>query len=219
MRGCAVVTAIDVCIPWRSQPDRVPAFKRVKAWYEDHGYNVITADSRKHETFNVAASRNLAVSKATSDVVVVADADTIPDEDALETTFAYLIAHPDAGVVYPFDRYRYLTPESVELPQSDWVVDREYQSSVGGMIVCRRDTYWSLGGQDERFSRWGYEDNAFHLAASTLSQVDRIAGVVYAFGHDADRDLSSENPGRSRCQLYRFAEGKPDVMRELIPQR
>jgi hypothetical protein len=206
--------AIDVCIPWRSQPERLPAFKRVKAWYEDRGYNVITADSRKHETFNVAASRNLAVSKATSDVVVVADADTIPDETALS-----LAVQNPVGVVYPFDRYRYLTEASVALPESQWVVDREYRQSVGGMVVATRTTYWALGGQDERFARWGYEDNAFHLAASTLSTVSRIPGVVHAFGHDADRDLSAENPGRSRCQLYRFAEGKPDVMRELIPQR
>lgn len=211
---------IDVCIPWRSQPDRVPAFKRVKAWYEDRGYNVITADSRKHDVFNVAASRNLAVSKALSDVVVVADADTIPDETALGTAVELVTNVPSgSGIVYPFDRYRYLTPESVDLPEAEWVVDREYRQSVGGMIVSDRDTYWSLGGQDERFSRWGYEDNAFYLAAATLSNVVRIPGVVHAFGHEADRDLSVENPGKSRHQLYRFAENKPDVMRELIPQR
>ena len=205
---------IDVCIPWRTHPDRVPAFKRVKAWYEERGYNVITADSRKHEIFNVAASRNLAVSKASSDVVVVADADTIPDETALN-----IALQSPVGVVYPFDRYRYLTVESVELPADEWVVDREYRSSVGGLFVCTSDTYWSIGGQDERFTRWGAEDNAFWMAADTLASVTRIPGVVHAFGHDADRDLSMQNPGLVRRELYRFAHRNPALMRELIPLR
>lgn len=205
----------DVCIPWRATPDRMPAFKRVKEWYTNNGFNVITADSRKHSVFNVAASRNLAASKAKSDVIVVADADTIPDLAALLDA----VEKPD-GVVYPFDRYRYLPPEAVNDPDlHDVKFEQEYRSSVGGLLVCRRETWDLLGGQDEGFRRWGYEDNAFHAAASTLSSTRRVPGTVYAFGHAADRDLGTSNPGKSRLELYKFATGKRDVMRELVHGR
>lgn len=204
---------VTVCIPWRPTPDRIAAYERVRTWWTDHGYKIVTGDSNRRKPFNVAAARNNAVRKC-SGVVIVADADTIPDETALTAA----IESCAGMVVYPFDKYRYLTPESVDLPIDDVIVEREFASSVGGMFVTTTGTYWRLGGQDERFSRWGHEDNAFWLAADTLAFVRRISGTVYAFGHEADRDLSPENPGMARRELYRFAHGRPELMRELIPE-
>lgn len=201
----------DVCIPWRPQPDRLAAFERVTHWWKANGFNTVLADSG-HEPFNLAASRNLAVSRSTTDSVVVADADTLPDLGALHNA----LSDPE-GVVYPFTRYRYLPPGSETV--TDLVAvkpEREFTASVGGLIVCTRDTWNLLGGQDERFWRWGYEDNAFMLAAQTLLSTRRVAGTVFAFGHSADRDMSQGNPGWARIQLYRFAKGRPEIMRELI---
>ncbi|MGW4718864.1 galactosyltransferase-related protein [Nocardia sp. NPDC004260] len=204
-------STIDVCIPWRPQPDRLAAFQRVEAWWRATGFNIVTGDSG-HEPFNLAATRNLVVGKATSDVVVVADADTIPDLAALRDA----LANPD-GVVYPFTRYRYL-PAGHEADADLMAIkpDKEFTSSVGGLLVCRRETWDLLGGQDEGFRQWGYEDNAFLLAAQTLSTVRRVQGTVFAFGHTADRDMTAQNPGRSRIELYKFANGRRDVMRELV---
>ncbi|NKS98790.1 hypothetical protein GS498_20460 [Rhodococcus hoagii] len=204
---------VDVAIPWRKAPDRIAAFERVKNWYEHHGFNVITADSRKHKTFNVSASRNMAVAKATSDVIVVADADTIPDLAAL----LQAVEECRGEVIYPFDRYRYLSPEHVDTVDLHAVTpEREFQQSVGGLLVTTRASWDVLGGMDEGFRQWGYDDNAFYAAAATLVGARRIPGTVYAFGHDADRDLSESNPGKSRFELYKFAQGRPEIMRELV---
>lgn len=207
------MTDVTVCIPYRETPDRQPAYEQVHDWYTNRGYTIITADTT-HQHFNVAAARNEAVRAARQGILIVADADTIPDETALKLA----VQTVDRSVVYPFNRYQYLTPESVYGPLESAVVEREFTNSVGGMFVTDWDTYWLLGGQDERFRRWGAEDNAWFMAADTLASVERIPGVVRAFGHDADRDLSVSNPGLCRRELYRFAHGRPELMRELIPE-
>lgn len=203
---------MTVCIPWRPTADRTPAFTRVRAWWQEHGFRIVTADSN-HEMFNVSASRNAAVAVSRTSTIIVADADTIPDLHALHTA----LDDPN-GVVYPFDAYRYLLPEALTAPDLNVApFEREYRASVGGLLVTTQETFWHIGGFDEGFLNWGYEDNAFQLTAQTLSQVRRVPGIVYAYAHDAERDLTVSNPGRARCQLYRFAAGKPDVMRHLRP--
>lgn len=207
-------TDIAVCIPWRPQPQRLAAFEYVTNWWESNGFRVVTGDSDR-PTFNLSAARNEAVREAQADIVIVADADTVPELGAIKAALRQLQRYM---VIYPFNSYRYL--EDVE-PTPDLVLGsqpgaKEWRNSVGGLFVTMTETYWSVGGHDEGFERWGYEDNAFHMAAETLGRVVRLAGTVYAFGHEAERDMSKKNPGRARVELYRYARLKPDVMRELI---
>jgi hypothetical protein len=219
--GSAVDSATDgvmVCIPWRPQPHRLAAFERVVGWYEDHGYQVVLGDSH-HETFNLAAARNAAVRAAgDAEIVVVADADTIPEARALMRAIRRATSQP--MVVYPFEHYVYLgdvDPATVDLERlAELPHEQTYTHSVGGLLVVQRQLYWELGGHDEGFRRWGYEDTAFEIVAETLARTDRITGSVYAFGHEADRDMSDANPGRSRIQLYRYARRNPKIMRELV---
>lgn len=183
-------------------------------FWHHHGYHTIAADSQTGPPFSLAEARNRAVTAADADIVIVADADTIPDIASVEAT----LANPE-GVTWPFKSY-------VHIP-NDWAdksdlaaapVVQRYSASLGGIFICRRALYWELGGTDERFDRrWGYEDNAFHAVAKTLSTVHRQPGVIYSFDHEVEgpgRDLSG--PNKARFALYQFALGKPDVMKELI---
>ena len=208
--------AIDVCMPWRPQPDRVAAHDRVVSWWSRHGFNVIEADSdRRMSSFHICQARNKAVRQAHSDVIVVADADTLPDLGAVEE--AVNTVQP-GEVVWPFTFYRHIPGDTVtESDLHSIPFDREYKNSVGGLFVCHRDTYWAFGGMDERFEpRWGYEDSAFQLVVSALGKVRRMKGVVYSFNHEADRDLTAANPNRRRFELYRLCVRSPELMRELI---
>lgn len=208
---------VTVCIPWREGPGRLEAFLAVTAWYRARGYEYIACDSDSEQPFNLSQARNTAVNAARrvgADIVVVGDADTVPDEWALRRA----IETNTGEVTYPFDKYVYLKP--VDHPATDHLelmeVDREYPGSVGGLFVTTPETYWSVGGMDEEFRQWGYEDRAFYYAAQTLGRIARVNGSVYAFGHDAERDMSSQNPGKHRVALYHFARSNPDVMRELV---
>jgi predicted glycosyltransferase involved in capsule biosynthesis len=47
------------------------------------------------------------------------------------------------------------------------------------MLMITKENYFKIGGFDERFNGWGYEDNAFFLTAtsilSALVETDNIA--------------------------------------------
>lgn len=218
MTGNDLVTDISVvCIPWRPAPGREAPFERVTRFWEHHGFTVVTGDS-SGESFSLCEARNNAV-RASDDapVVIVADADTIPD---IGSVFEAVRTVQAGEVVWPFERYRHIPPDAVG--ESDLHAvrpDQEYRGSLGGLFVCLRETYWDFGGMDERFHpRWGYEDNAFHAVASTLGTVRRLPGCIYSFNHEADRDMSEQNPNRHRNEIYQACLKRPEMMRELTRQ-
>jgi hypothetical protein len=203
-----------VCIPWRPQPDRVDAYKRVRAFWESTGWTITEADSDPDLPFSLCEARNNAVKQAKTDVIVVADADTLPDLGAVWGA----VQNP-VGVCWPFTKYRHIPGDyhnRADLMSAP--IDREYKGSVGGLFVTTQETYWGLGGMDERFEpRWGADDVAFRYVAHTLSTVSRKPGIVFSFNHSADRDMNkATNPNLMRLELYKFCSGKPDLMRELI---
>lgn len=153
---------------------------------------------------------------AESRVIVVADADTIPDIGAVLEAVKQCSPH---SVCWPFTTYRHIPEEWVD--RADLLaapVVQSYANSVGGLMVIERETYWEYGGFDEHFKGWGFEDNAFRSVANTFGSISRIPGIVFSFDHPAsvDRDVSGENPNRSRAELYEMCEGRPSLMRELL---
>ena len=205
-----------VCMPWRPQPDRLAAHERVRKFWQHFDFRVYEADSNQTRPFNLSHARNRAVKRAQAafaKVVIVADADAIPD---IASVLAAV--HDPVGVTYPYTTFKHI--------RGDWTdradllaapVEQVYRNSVGGMFVTTVETYWDIGGMDERFeARWGYDDNAFAAAAETLSSIHRQPGMLLSFNHSADRDMSTNNPNRIRNQLYQFARGNPALMRELI---
>jgi hypothetical protein len=204
---------VTVAIPWRPQPDRLAAHSRVLQFWQHHGFPVVEADSDPKQPFSLAEARNNAVRKVTTPKVIVADADTVPDIGAVYAALAN-----EDGVTWPFHQYRHIPNEYATNPDLMTApVDRIYRNSVGGCFVTTVDTYWALGGMDERFDRrWGYEDNAFHHVVTTLSTEHRIPGILFSFNHAADREMTHDNPNRHRADLYKYATQKPELMRELI---
>ena len=178
-------------------------------------FRVIEADSDPSLPFNLAVARNNAARRAQdAEVLVLADADTMPDIASVLAA----VDDPQECVTYPFQTYWHIPGEWVT--RADLFAarpDQKYNNSVGGIFVCTTETYWGIGGMDERFHPvWGYEDNAFALAAQTLVGIRRLDGRVFSFNHGANRDMSQDNPNKPRYELYRYASGKPDMMRELI---
>jgi hypothetical protein len=215
-----------VCIPWRPTAERMPAYNRVRDFWNYHGFKVIehdsggrTSDPPSARPFNLSQARNNAVRKAITRYVIVADADTLPDIGAVMASLDEF-----DGVTWPFTEYRHIPgwcADKADLMSAP--ADRVYNASVGGIFICQRERYWKLGGCDELFTGWGFEDNAFHAVADTLSHVRRMPGIVFSFNHfhgdprhDEYRDMSKENPNRSRYELYRVCSKRPHLMRELI---
>jgi hypothetical protein len=222
------VLRATVAIPWREGPGRLPAFERCTKYWREHGFPVVTADSDPDKPFLCNQARNLAVAKADTDIVIMADGDTIPQFiDTIQVALDYVERSPDY-IVWPFTRYRYLDEFSVDeedlehivgSPQPQWGGLNEWEDMSGGILVFNTKAFWDLGGYDENFTPgcWGYDDLAFHKAAETLGKTVRLQGLAYSFDHPAHRDMSDKNPNKRRYNaLYAPAIGNSNLMRKVI---
>lgn len=183
--------------------------------------------------FNCAASRNIAVAAADTEVVVVADADTVPDSIGQVDAAVELVVDGVADLVYPFTEFRHIDKRWA-LEPAYWraPAQRRYPDSPGGIFVLTKRTLRRFGGFDERFaaglsangSCFGFDDTAFRIVAETLGVVRRVPGIAWSFNHATDprgapaRDFGRTNPNRARWIQYRAAAGNPAAIAELISQ-
>ncbi|TDN91779.1 hypothetical protein [Microbacterium sp. BK668] len=222
----APLPAVRIAIPWRPQPSRLEAFDRVVEWYRRNlpGVPLVTVDTDE-ETFVLAACRNAAMSEAAFDeVVVIGDADTIPERDPLLA--AIRTAAVSDRVQLPYDEYRWLgrtgTADYVTgVPPEDCRVEQVVHTACSGVYVATPRVWASHGGQDEGFRGWGFEDAAWFEAHSTLlgGPPQRHPGRVYALHHAAaPREGERFQANVDRMGRYRAAAGDTRAMRLLVAQ-
>lgn len=174
---------------------------------------------------NRSAARNRAAELAGDwTVAIFADADTLVP--ATQVREACRLARRSGDLVFPFDRYRALTPRATanrlrgrDDDQAKWTMRR----SVGGALVIRRDLWDDVGGYDERFVGWGYEDRAFAIACETLKGLRRVSGSVRHLWHpispERDPELPDYQAGRALARRYKTAAGDPVAIRKILAER
>lgn len=213
-----------IVIPWRPAPSRIDAFERVVAWYRETLpqiplQNVDTGDT----PFVLAACRNAAMRNAAADeVVVVGDADTIPEREPL---IAAIRAAADSPFVHlPYDEYRWLgrtgsADHAAGVPLADCTVEQYVEGACSGVYVATPRAWAGHGGQDEGFRGWGFEDAAWFLAHSTILGAPpvRHPGRVYALHHVGEvRAGAAYDANAARMESYRAAAGDPAAMAALV---
>ena len=95
--------------------------------------------------------------------------------------------------------------------------------ACSGVFVTTPATWWSIGGMDDRFTRWSPEDWAFRLAHETLiGPLTRHEGAVFALHHQ-DQPGKMQGPEYDACvalyQRYVDAHGDAAAMRALVSER
>lgn len=173
--------------------------------------------------FSRARIRNEAVRRASDGVVVLCDADTVPEEEPLRAAIAG--AAEDGRLHLPYTMYRGLSAEGTLAvyacgtdPHHAPVAETSMRS-IGGVWVIRADAWWRAGGMDERFVDWGFEDDAFWTAAGTLlGEPVRHHGVITHLRHEPAGKIGSASYHRNRLryQLYLKARNNPARMRCLV---
>lgn len=214
---------VTICMPWRSQPDRVAAYERCRKWWDERRFSVVTGDSSRTRPFVCNEARNNAVRQTDTDIVVVTDADTLPENLHQVVKAISMVSKGEADIVYPHTVYRYLPVTWVDNPTDELhkaPILGETFNSPGGMIVADREAFWSINGFDERFTPGGsgFDDTSFLLAAQTLLNTQRLAGTIYSFDHpySVERKYDDTNPNYPRYSLYQYAAQDPALMRELV---
>ncbi len=99
------------------------------------------------------------------------------------------------------------------------VVRRRYQGPAGGgIVVCTREAYDTVGGIDARFLGWGGEDLSFGWALDTLvGQHERIGvPLVHLWHPHPAPNLRGSPEAEALVAQYRAARGVPRLMRAVI---
>jgi len=218
---------VAVVIPWREKEDRKYAFDIVYKWYQDNlpMAKIFTVDDGK-QPFCLSGCRNLGVRLAQEDgfnVVIISDADTLPEIDSLLT--AVQNAYDNPYVYLPYTEYHSL----MSIGTIDYLNGKPLKEcrhlmvpgACSGVYVTSPETWWSHYGQDERFQGWGFEDAAWWSAHKTLLGLEpqRVAGNVYAFHHSSqDKKGPTYSKNATLCAHYHKAESDIDKMRLLAAE-
>lgn len=223
---------VVLAIPFRDDAEytRSPAFQVVRDQVSKltDFWKVITVDSG-HEPFNRAATRNMAVRQAEAagaDVVVLCDADSIPQRDPLRQ--AIIDASTDGLIHYPFNEVWEMVPKAIHLIRVGRNLNQlrnraynRYGPSQGGCWVVSPATWWSAGGQEERFSGWGCEDRAMIAAANTLvGRSVQHEGVLMCLYHHRPPIAHQWIPQDVQLLTrYESSIDDPEMMKEILNER
>jgi hypothetical protein len=181
-----------IVVPWRdTSPERATACRVTSSALREllPGSPLILADSG-HTVFNRSASRNTGIRHLPdAEVVVVCDADLLLERQPLLDAVA---AAQDGRLHYPFTHCWYLDERHTTRvlagadPQAGTAA-AALHGAEGGVFVMQAGAWRGIGGMNEEFTGWGYEDNAFCAVASRTSGVRRHRGVIWHLWHPHER--------------------------------
>lgn len=208
----------------------------VKPWWErEQSHMPIIEGYHVDGLFNRSAAVNRAAELAGDwDVATIIDADVLCDPNRVKEAVA--LAHKSGSMVLPHTRRRDLSQRvtdlvvrGLETPDASprWIdrhVRHTYSAenghpSVSSVVVVSRRQWDMIGGFDESFRGWGYEDTAFAAAAETFGGILRLEGDVWHLWHptarEGKRGTESWSRNSAKGQRYRAAIGDRDAIRAL----
>jgi len=171
--------------------------------------------------FNKARVCNAGVAKASSDNIIIHDADMLVQANYVAAVAAALVDH---DACHLGKTVLYLTQVTTEQVEESGAVaanascDRVVGYFEGGSLGCNRHTYWRVGGFNQDFVGYGVEDCEFYARLEAGARA-WYAERTYHFVHLwHGRDGAWEMQHIRNKELGRQLEGLPMVQR-LSEQR
>ncbi len=194
---------VSVVVPFGGMNiERLAALELVLDYYraEFPDWAVTLASNHEHP-FSRARACNEGVAKTAGPVVVINDADSLCPPDQLRE--AVRLAQAEPGLVWAYTLYQRLTREDTaivhEYADALKAEDIEWKAThtvSTGCVAIRRDCYDQVGGMDEGFTDWGYEDMVFANRCKTYWTPRWVEGPLFHLWHgerrEDDSPLSSE---------------------------
>ena len=198
-------------IPWKSTPSRERPLQAVLEWYKTNLPDIeIVFANASEDIWLPSASRNIGVKRAQeacADVVIINDADTIPEIESLLEAIEN--CQKDKLIHLPYRYCKYYTMGESEKYYDGTDINllkRSLHDSNGGVWVFTPETWWSVGGMDEKFQQWGKEDTALEIAHTVIKNTKFIRhdGFIYCFGHVKQiQDNGYEQSNIKNTDLYK----------------
>lgn len=172
----------------------------VREMFRDLGWPVVVAGGLEGDLYNCGQSKNAGVAQLedprADDVLVVADADCVTSEATLLQ--AVWMASHTPGVVWCGNQIRILDRDTTERLQS-WR-EAAAQVSAGELRPCdatpqlyviRRDAWDTLGGYDQSYVGYGFEDYDFRHRAAQRWPLRTAPGLLVHLWHQPDKEKVS----------------------------
>lgn len=209
---------VQVLTPWIATGDRwrERAKHHTSRHWEAIGLEVVYGESDERP-MNRAQARNRAAEASDADVFFFADADMwVPSDQFWESV---RLASATGRMVLAYTHHLRLNRWSTEKVYEGQAT---YQGQTitgcsSGAFAITRDLYERIGGHDERFRGWGYEDRSFQFAAETIAgEEPRLPGLSYHLWHprgaDQARVTAERLEGKALAERYKRAAG-------VVPRR
>jgi hypothetical protein len=225
---------IVILVPRRADHghrDELWAF--AKAWWaKDFPDWPIVEGHHDRGAFNRSAAINRASDIADAvepwDVAVIIDADVLID--ARQVRAAVESAIETGRITIAYESRLMLSQQGTKRIMGGFrgrwepFVLKTWPDEQSGVVVVRRDLWDEIGGFDESFQGWGWEDIAFRCAAETLGGgLDRIPGVVWHLWHptspENNKQLPAYQANEQRGRAFHVALGNRDAIRKLLADR
>jgi hypothetical protein len=224
---------LSIVIPWRDSGNEWR--NRSLDWVtQRYGYlypdaSLFIADEGASE-FNRSRSINFGAGMIDTEFMLIGDADTIPYQYYIDKGIKMLKDGTPWLFAYDFEQY-YNSDEA----SAEWILsqpptrhitpgDIEWEHKItswSGQVLLRTEDFHEVGGFDERFEGWGYEDNAFTVACDTiLGPHERVhtgytIHIWHPYSHASTFGQPHIDANRELYARYQEQEGNPETMREL----
>jgi len=215
---------VVVLIPRRPDPWRDRFWQYVRAYLAETVEWEVFEGVSEEGPFNRAAALNAAARRPWS-VAVILDADTVVEGPRLQ---AGVDAAREGVLAVPHDRFRSLTRRATaavlrgQLSPAEAPVRWTREETKSSCLCIGRGLWEEVGGFDERFRGWGFEDAAFYAACRQLGGVYRLGGPVHHLWHprspEKDPQLPEYVANRELAERYKAARGRAE-MEALLAER
>ncbi len=217
---------IPVLVPRRpdgGRRDAIWEYLRGEVWATSC-FQVVEGTDGGDGPFNRSKALNRAALDAGSwDVAIIADSDTFVDPSQLLA--ALELATRTMRLAVTHTEWRNLTEATtVAMLARSGEVERLYDTvrtgglAVSGVLAVARPLWDQVGGFDEAFVGYGWEDLAFARACGIVRGIERVPGPAWHLNHDRGWPGMSDSlyvAGWRRYGHYSRATSLQDLRRSL----
>jgi hypothetical protein len=194
-------------------------------WEREHPDWEIFEGHHDDGLFNRSTAINRAASAAGAwDVAVIADADSFVGQDQIDMAVAKAVE--TGAMVIAYERYCYVRRLMSDRIMAGWAgswwdgVEFTLTNTCSNMNVVTRKLWNAVGGFDEGFVGWGWEDCAFAVCCGAFGGRVRVPGELWHLWHEPSRENNKDAPewqaGLDRLNRYAACEEDPKKVREVL---